>query len=299
MNKRKYTKRNPRRSARLLKKQKMTVELPYEMWLYIANFLPITFLRATVKHKTAWSTKHWIFTAFQESFAQRLKNILGFVNFEKLSLYPRITNATLMTEADNLKKHFKKSYALLIQLLCQREQMASLKSVLTIGSHQRLQTIAKAFCRVWLQAILQENTTFSFAFTPTLSGAKVPQDSEKFWDQTRLFSFYISNCFLRYHYDFHLKVSQMDSKKNAQLHCCFPGKWECDPSCENRRWPTWALMELRGRLNNLMKHGLAWLCEKQFANLGLYLSERYCCLEEGTATFTHVYVGADCLYPPN
>ena len=230
MNKRKYTKLNPRRSTRLLKKQKLLI--PYEIWLHIASFLPVIFLRATLKQAKSWYTKHLLFTAFREIFGQRLKHILGFVNFEKLSLYPRITNAALMTEADNLKKHFKKSYALLIQLLCQREQMTNLNSVLTIESLQTIQITAKAFCRVWLKAILQENSTFSFTFTPTLSGAKVPQDSENFWDQTYLFSFYISSCFLRYHYDFHLKVSsQIDSKKNVQLHCCMPGKWESDPTC--------------------------------------------------------------------
>ena len=299
MNKRKHT----RRSTRLAKKQKVIlVELPYEMWLYMVGFLPVTFLQNTLKQKIAWSTNCLVFTAFRESFGRRLKDISGFVNFEKLSLYPRITNGTLISEANNLMKNFPKSYNLLMKLLCYREQLTNLKSAFKIRSQQRLQgirTIAKAFCRTWFQVVLQKNSTFSFAFTSTLSGGKVPQDFENFWDKTHLFSFYIDNCFLRYHYDFHLKVSQKVKHGNAQLHCCFPGKWECEPSCENRRWPTWALMELRGRLDNLMKHGLAWLNERQFVHSCIYLSERYCCLQQGSSTYNHVYVGANCPYPPN
>ena len=298
MSKRKYTKRNPRRSARLSKKRKLLLEMPYEMWLYIADFLPVTFLRNMLKQPKSWSTKHLLFTAFRETLSHRLKHVSRFVNFEKLSLFPGIINSGKVDETNDLIKHFPKTYAILFQLLCYREQMANLKST----GPQRLQgieTIGKAFCRTWIQVILEENSTFSFAFNSSLSGAKVPQDSENFWNQTYLFSFQISNLFLRYHYDFHLRVSQMDPKKNTQLHCCFPGKWECTPSCENRRWPTWGLMELRGRLDFLMKHGLAWLCQKQFTRVGIFLRDRYCSLDEDTSTFNHVYVAADSVYPPN
>lgn len=300
MNKRKYTKKNPKRSARLAKKHKPPPlplpELPYEVWLNIADFLPVIFLRDRF-----YQGKHLIFIAFRDSLLHRLNNVACFVNFEKLCLHPHVINGPKVSEIDYLVKSFPKCHVTLFKLLCYKEQMTNLKrSVVAIGlvRLQRIQTISNTFCRTWLQLILQKNTPFPFVFTSTLSGAKVPQGHKNFWDDTYLFSFQISNLFLRYHYDFHLKASQPTPKKPIQLHCCFPGKWECVPSCEHRCWATWSLIELRGRLENLMKHGLAWLCEKHFERVGIYLCKRYCALQGQGLTYTHVYVGADCTFPP-
>ena len=300
MNKRKYTKKNPRRSVRLAKKYKPTPpplpELPYEVWLNIADFLPVLFLRDKFSQG-----KHLVFIAFRDSLLHRLNNVACFVNFERLCLHPHATNGTKASEIDYLKKHFPKSHVALFRMLCLKDQMTNLKRTVPPGPVRLtgVQTITRAFCGIWLQLILQQNTTSSFAFTTTLSGANVPQGHKNFWDDTYLFSFQISNLFLLYHYDFHLRASQPTPKKSIQLHCCFPGKWECVPSCEHRRWATWSLMELRGRLENLMKHGLAWLCEKHFERVGIYLCERYCPLQGQGLTYTHVYVGADCAFPPN
>lgn len=300
MNKRKYTKKNPRRSVRLAKKYKPTPsplpELPYEVWFNIAWFLPVLFLRDKF-----CQGKHLVFIAFRDVLLHRLENLSCFVNFERLCLHPYVTNGAKTSEVEHLTKHFPKCHVTLFKLLCLKEQMTNLRRTLRLGPIRlsRVRTTAKAFCSLWLQLILQKNTTSSsFAFITTLSGAKLPQGHNNFWDDTHLFSFQMSNLFLRYHYDFHLKASQLNPKKNIQLHCCFPGKWECVPSCTHRRWPTWSLMELRGRLDNLMKHGLAWLCERHFERLGIYLCKRYCHLEGQASTYTHVYVGADCVHPP-
>ena len=42
-----------------------------------------------------------------------------------------------------------------------------------------------------------------------------------------------------------------------------------------------------------------WLCEKHFERVGIYLCERYCPLQGQGLTYTHVYVGAGCAFPPN
>ena len=287
-------KRSLRRSKRLLaaKKQKLPPpELSYEMWFYIANSIQIIPLRDILKQAKAWTTDHPLFLALRDSMHRRLNHVLDIVNFQKLSLYP------LAKKNDLLIDGFKKSYPLLIKLLQHKEQRIKLIRAPFTKTHQHIhlmRMMAGKFIRLWLHVIFEENPALSLSITGARSGADLPAGGKKdFWDETHLFSFELTGFFLRYHFDFHLKVHQGAPRKLAQIFYCFPGKWKCRPSCGNRRWATWSLLELRARIDHIVQHGLAWLFRTNTKRLLIPTFERYY-LSPLTQepTFRHVYVGA-------